>query len=114
MKPVSYTDGAEKVSIEEEMYGKYSKFVLSKEELKKIPPFKVMQNAALMVGNYFIKDEKDNRFKSGVTNAYEESPLSYIGEGEQLDIKVGDDFYLVFKTEEDVEEPNYTYTPAEE
>lgn len=43
MKPVSYTDGAEKVSIEEEMYGKYSKFVLSKEELKKIPPFKVMK-----------------------------------------------------------------------
>ena len=99
-----------------------------KEELKKIPPFKVMKNAALMVGNYFIKgisiayhfgegfvkNEKDNRFKSGVTNAYEESPLSYIGEGEQLDIKVGDDFYLVFKTEEDVEEPNYTYTPAEE
>ncbi|MEI3267965.1 MAG: hypothetical protein V8R70_02190 [Candidatus Gastranaerophilaceae bacterium] len=128
VKPVSYTDGAEKVSIEEEMYGKYSKFVLSKEELKKIPPFKVMKNAALMVGNYFIKgisiayhfgegfvkNEKENRFKSGVTNAYEESPLSYIGEGEQLDIKVGDDFYLVFKTEEDVEEPNYTYTPAEE
>ena len=99
-----------------------------KEELKKIPPFKVMKNAALMVGNYFVKglsiayhfgegfvkNEKDNRFKSGVTNAYEESPLSYIGEGEQLDIKVGDDFYLVFKTEEDVEEPNYTYTPAEE
>lgn len=59
------------------MYGKYSKFVLSKEELKKIPPFKVMKNAALMVGNYFVKglsiayhfgegfvkNEKDNRFK---------------------------------------------------
>lgn len=128
VKPVSYTEGKEIISIEEEMYGKYSKFVLSKEELKKIPPFKVMKNAALMVGNYFVKglsiayhfgegfvkNEKDNRFKSGVTNVYEESPLSYIGEGEQLDIKVGDDFYLVFKTEEDVEEPNYTYTPAEE
>lgn len=128
VKPISYTNGSETVAIEEEMYGKYSKFVLSKEELKKIPPFKVMKNAALMVGNYFVKglsiaysfgegfvkNEKDNRFKSGVTNAYEESPLSYIGEGEQLDIKVGDDFYLVFKTEEDVEEPNYTYTPSGE
>ena len=31
-----------------------------------------------------------------------------------MHMKVGDDFYLVFKTEEDVEEPNYTYTPAEE
>lgn len=128
VKPVSFTSGSEEVSIEEEMYGKYSKFVLSKEELKKIPPFKVMKNAALMVGNYFIKglsvaysfgegfvkNEKDNRLKSGVTNAYEESPLSYISAGEQLDLKVGDDFYLVFKTQEDVEEPNYTYTPAEE
>ena len=34
VKPVSYTEGKEIISIEEEMYGKYSKFVLSKEELK--------------------------------------------------------------------------------
>lgn len=128
VKPISFTTGSKTVSIKEEMYGKYSKFVLSKEELKKIPPFKVMKNAALMVGNYFVKglsiaysfgegvvkNEKDNRLKSGVANAYEESPLSYIETGEQLDIKVGDDFYLVFKTEEDVEEPNYTYTSVEE
>jgi len=128
VKPLSYTDEGKTVKIDEEMYGKYSKFVLSKEELKKIPPFKIMKSAAMMVGNYFfkgfsvacsfaegvVKNQDDNRLKSGVVNAYEESPLSYIEEGEQLDIKVGDDFYLVFKTEEDVEEPNYTYTPAEE
>ena len=128
VKPLSFTNNDETVQIEQEMYGKYSKFVLSKEELKKIPPFKVMKKAALTVGNYFVKglsvaysfaegvvkNKNDNRLKSGVVNAYEESPLSYIGEGAQLDIKVGDDFYLVFKTEEDVEEPNYTYTPAEE
>lgn len=128
VKPVSYTYEGKTVKIEEEMYGKYSKFVLSKEELKKIPPFKVMKSAAMMVGNYFfkgfsvacsftegvVKNQDDNRLKSGVVNAYEESPLSYIEEGEQLDIKTGDDFYFVFKTEEDVEEPNYIYTPAEE
>ena len=116
------------VKIKEDMYGKYSKTVLSKEELKKIPPAKVIKSAALMVGNYFVKglsigvsfvegfakNEKDNRFKSAVANAYEESPLSYVSEGEQLDIKVGDDFYLVFKTEEDEEEPNYTYTEPSE
>ena len=50
----------------------------------------------------------------GVTNAYEESPISLVEKGEQLDIKTGDDFYFVFKTEEDVQEPNYTYIPAEE
>lgn len=128
VKPLSYTVNNTTCEIEEEMYGKYSKTVLSKEEIKKIPPGKVIKNAALMVGNYFVKgisivysfgegvvkNEKDNRFKSGMANAYEKSPLSYVGEGEQLDIKVGDDFYLVFKTEEDEEKPNYTYTEPQE
>ena len=107
VQPLYYIDGDNNtVKIEEEIYGKYSKFVLSKEELKKIPPFKVMKTAALAVGNYFIKglsiaysfgegvvkNEQDNRLKSGVTNAYESSPLSIISEGEQLDIKVGEDW----------------------
>ncbi len=124
VKPLSYTTNNITCDIEEEMYGKYSKFVLSKEEIKKIPPATVIKKTALTVGDYFVKglsicysfvegvvkNEKDNRLKSGVTNAYEESPLSLISEGEQLDIKVGDDFYLVFKTEEDEDEPNYEYT----
>ena len=124
VKPLSYTTGNTTCIIEEEMYGKYSKFVLSKEEIKKIPPSTVIKKTALTVGDYFVKglsicysfvegvvkNEKDNRLKSGVTNAYEESPLSLISEGEQLDIKVGDDFYLVFKTKEDYDEPNYEYT----
>lgn len=123
VKPISYTTGNTTCMIEEEMYGKYSKFVLSKEEIKKIPPSTVIKKTALTVGDYFVKglsicysfvegvvkNEKDNRFKSGVTNAYEESPLSLISEGEQLDIKIGDDFYLVFKTKEDYDEPNYEY-----
>ena len=128
VKPSYYIYDDKTFDIEEEMYGKYSKFVLSKEELKKLPSFDLMKKAALSVGNYFVKgisiaysfvegivkNEEDNRLKSGVVNAYEESPLSYISEGEQLDIKVGDDFYLVFKTEEDVEEPNYTYSTPED
>ena len=128
VKPIFYTTGNTTCIIEEEMYGKYSKFVLSKEEIKKIPPTTVIKKAALTVGDYFVKglsicysfvegfvkNDKDNRFKSGVSNAYEESPLSLISEGEQLDIKVGDDFYLVFKTKEDEEEPNYEYTTEEE
>ena len=124
VQPISYIEDSKKIDIMEEMYGKYSKFVLSKEELKKIPPFTVMKKAALMVGNFFvkgisiaysfaegvIKNENNNRIKSGVVNAYEESPLSYIEEGIELDIKTGDDFYFVFTTKEDVQEPNYTYT----
>ena len=126
VQPVSYTYKDRTFEIKEEMYGKYSKKVLSTEELKKIPPSKVIQNTALMVGNYFIKglsmgvsfvkgvvgNEEDNRIKSGVVKVYKDSPLSYFSEGEQLDIQPGDDFYLIFKIEED-SEPNYTYTMEE-
>ena len=128
VKPLTYTQGAETLQIQEEMYGKYTTVVLSKEENKKLPYGKMIKNGALMVGSYFVKglsigvafvegvakNEQDNRLKSGVTNAYEESPISLVEKGEQLDIKTGDDFYFVFKTEEDVQEPNYTYIPAEE
>ena len=127
VKPLSYTVNNTVYPIEEEMYGKYSKVVLTKEEIKKLPYGKMIKNGALLVGNYFVKglsigvsfvegfakNEKDNRFKSGVTNAYEESPISLVEKGCQLEILKGDEFYFVFKTEEDVEEPNYTYTPAE-
>ena len=118
VQPLYYIEGDKTVKIDDEIYGKYSKHVLSKEELKKIPPFKVMKSAALAVGNYFIKglsiaysfgegvvkNDNDGRLKSGVVNAYESSPLAYISEGEQLDIKAGDDFYLVFKMKDDDEE----------
>lgn len=110
VQPVSYTHQGETTDFEEEIYAKYSSFVLSAEELKKIPPFKIIKSAALSVGNYFVKglkvgysfaegvvkNEEGNRFKSGAKNAYEESVFSFIGEGQQLDIKVGDEFYLVF------------------
>lgn len=127
VQPTSYITNGIYYPIETEMYGKYTKTVLSKEELKKIPPFEVIKNTGVLVGSFFIKglsigvsmvegfvkNEKDNRFKSGVVKAYEDSPLSYIEEGTELDIKPGDDFYFVFKTAED-DAPNYTYTPAAE
>lgn len=123
VQPAYYTKSGETIKIEEEYYGKYSKTVLSKEELKKIPPSRVVKKAALTVGNYFVKglsigvsfvegivkNKEDNRIKSGFVNAYEESPLAYVEEGEQLEIKVGDEFYLVFKIENSPDEPNYEY-----
>ena len=127
VKPLTYTQDNQTFKIEDEMYGKYTTVVLTKEEIKNLPYGKMIKNGALMVGNFFVKglsigeafvegvakNEQDNRLKSGVTNAYEESPISLVEKGEQLDIKTGDDFYFVFKTEEDVQEPNYSYTPAE-
>lgn len=123
VQPAYYTTSGETIKIEEEYYGKYSKTVLSKEELKKIPPSQVAKKAVLTVGNHFVKglsigvsfvegiakNQEDNRLKSGLINAYEESPLAYVEEGEQLEIKVGDEFYLVFKIENSSDEPNYEY-----
>ena len=132
VKPLYFVSNTGIVRVQEEYYGKYSKTVLSTEELKKIPPGKIVKQAALTVGNHFVKglsigvhfaqgvvqNEEDNRLKSGVTEAYKESPLSYVGKGEQLDIKSGDEFYFVFKTDEESEtaedKPNYSFTePAE-
>ena len=60
-----------------------------------------------------IKNEKDNRFKSSVTEVYQDSPLSYVEKGEELVIEKGQLFFLNFRTKDDVPEedkPNYEYT----
>ena len=70
----------------------------------------VAKNAALGVGNYFVKglsmgvaavqgavkNEEGGRVKSSVVSAYEASPLSYAEKGEDLDIQSGQHFYLKF------------------
>ena len=59
-----------------------------------------------------IKNEQDNRFKSSVTNVYNDSPLSYVEKGEELVIEKEQVFFLNFKLKDDVEEddaPNYEY-----
>ena len=123
---VKYTSEGNVVAVKEDVFGKYSKTVLSKEELKKIKPAKVLKKTALTVGNHFVKglstgvafakgvidNENDNRLKSGVVNAYKESPLAYIEKGAELTINPGDEFYFVFNISEP-DEPNYSYTVDE-
>ena len=127
VKPLSYTVDGTVCEIEEEYYGKYSAFVLSKEEIKEIPAGKVIKKAAMTVGDYFVKglsmgysaiegavkNEKDNRFKSSVNAVYEDSPFSYIEKGGEIVIPKDQVFLLNFKAknepEEDDEEPNYEY-----
>ena len=107
--PVSYTDTAgTKHTINEEFIGKFSpKFELDKGQLAK--------NAALTVGNHFfqglslgyhalegaVKNEEGNRVKSSVVSVYKNSPLSYVENGQELDIKEGDLFSFTFKTGSD-------------
>lgn len=86
--------------------------------------------AGATVGGFFIKglslgvsavrgaieNEDDNRFKSAATQVYEDSPISMVENGQEVNLQTGDIFYLKFKTESEIEEeeehsePNYTYT----
>ena len=116
--PVSYKDKNGKVSqIKAYCPAKYTTKI-NKGELAKC--------VGLGVGSFFvkglslgysavegaIKNEQDNRFKSSVTNVYNDSPLSYVEKGEELVIEKEQVFFLNFKLKDDVEEddaPNYEY-----
>ncbi len=89
----------------------------------------IAKSAVLTVGNHFVKglsmgvstiegvvkNEKDNRFKSGVNSLYESSPLSYVEKGHHIVIEKEQCFLLNFKIKNEDEEdlPNYEYTPLE-
>ena len=76
------------------------------------------KNAALGVGNYFVKglsmgvaavegavkNEEDNRLKSSVVSVYEASPLSLANKGEDIEIKQSQVFYLKFPKPEKVKD----------
>ena len=129
VQPYEYVSGGCAKTIDKKMYGKYSKTVLSKEEIKKMPKGQIIEKAAATVGSFYIKgfgqgislvkgvvkNQDGNRVKSGVKQVYEDSPLSYVEKGHELDIKPEDHFYFVFNIEDDVEEEaNYTFTaPAQ-
>ena len=59
--------------------------------------FEVYEKIYLLTA--YTKNEKDNRFKSGVANAYEESPISLVEKGDELGYFLfgGSDFVLVFQ-----------------
>lgn len=84
----------------------------------------IAKSTALSVGNYFVKglslgysavegavkNEQDNRFKSSVTSVYENSPVSYVEKGKEIEIQKDQVFLLNFKVKEDDENlPNYEY-----
>ena len=108
--PVSYTSNGEVNKINGSFYGKYTSKIVS-EKIKNIDPKKVGTKAAKTVGNHFIKgvapaislaegmikNEDGNRIESGVKQVYKDSPLSFVEKGEELDLKEGTNFYLIFK-----------------
>ncbi len=89
----------------------------------------LVKSAGLAVGGFFVKglslgynavegavkNEEGNRLKSSAVNVYENSALSYVENGEEISILVGDIFLLKFrsKSDKDDDEPNYEYTILE-
>lgn len=81
------------------------------------------KSAALGVGNYFVKglsmgysaiegavkNEQDNRFKSGAVSLYESSPFSYVEKGKEIVIAKEQVFLLNFKVKDAEDLPNYEY-----
>ena len=123
--PVSYTSCGETKMLEEGITGKYSKTIISKEEIKKnVKPAKVAKKAAVTAGGFFIKglspavsmaegmikNEDGNRLKSGVHQVYEDSPVAYVEKGEPVDIKSGDEFYFIFKTKNNTDDEDFEYS----
>lgn len=86
--------------------------------------------AGATVGGFFVKglslgvsavrgaidNDEDNRFKSAAVRVYDDSPISMVETGEEINLHEGDIFYLKFRSkneileEEERNEPNYTYT----
>ena len=110
--PISYTDLNNKEhNIQEGIVGKYSPQF-------KIDPVDVAKNAALTVGDHFVKgislgyhavegvvkNEEGNRFKSGAVSVYENSPFSYANKGEEVDIKKYDFFSFKFKLKDELDD----------
>ncbi len=112
IQPNAILSGEETTEITKKMRGRYTKLKMSKEDLKQVDKGKVAAKTAIKAGEYFaknmtpaiviaegmIKNEEGNRVKSGVTQLYKDSPLSYISKGKDITLKEGEEFYVVFKT----------------
>lgn len=109
-KPLYYSNGGEKYPVNSNITGNFT---------EPIDKGQLAQNAALSVGNFFIKgiklsvtavqgavkNEQGNRLKSAGTSVYKASPVSYVEKGEEISIKESDIFYLKF--------PNVKYNNTE-
>ena len=70
------------------------------------------QGVSMLKG--MVKNQEDNRLKSGVKQVYKDSPLAYVEEGKDVEIRPKDIFYLKFKTNksEDIDNEDDTDTAS--
>lgn len=124
--PTKYYDAGDKTckNVKEKLQGKYS-------SMTDVSVGSVAKTGAIMVGDKVIsgffgsgvalvqgavKNEQGNRAKSAAVSVYENSPLSYINKGKELEIQKGQVFVMSFKQIKDDEKdkPNYEYTLPED
>ena len=94
---------------------KYAKNVLNKETIKRnVTPKKAVKTAVSVAGGAIVEggkyivsfadgvitNEEGSRLKSGAKQVYDDSFLSLVKYGEEIDIKIGDKFYFVIKSED--------------
>lgn len=107
-KPTSYTYLGKTQKIED------PEFVAKYKEYKEIDKVKIATSAATTAGGMLLKvpflsqgvsfakgmwkNPENNRLKSGVVQIYKDSPLSYIEEGKDIEIKEDTVFVLKFKS----------------
>lgn len=122
--PTKYYDAGDNTcrTVTEKIEGKYS-------SMTDVTVGSVAKTGAIMVGDKVIsgffgsgvalvqgavKNEQGNRAKSAAVSVYENSPLSYINKGKELEIQKGQVFVMSFKQIKDEEEdkPNYEYTTS--
>ena len=111
---VSYENPRGLHEISKKLTAKYAKRVLNKEEVINIPPKKVAKTALSIAGGAVVEgfsygvsfvdglitNEEGNRLKSGAKQVYDDSFVSYIEYGQDVDIKTGDVFYFIIKSDE--------------
>lgn len=112
---LNYQNNFEPHEFFEPLVAKYSKTAINKEEIKKMPKKGLIKKGAGAIGDYFFKgvsygisfadgvatNEEGNRLKSGVKQLYDDSFLSLIEYGKDIEIKKGDEFYFIIKKEKD-------------
>jgi hypothetical protein len=110
-KLVSYEYKEQVYNFRKEFSLKYAKRVLNKKEIKKISPKKVAKTTASLVGGAVVEgfsygvslvdgiitNKEGNRIKSGVKQVYDDSFLSFVEYGDDVEIKICDVFYFIIK-----------------
>lgn len=123
-RPTSYSYNGKMVEIKNNtnLWGKYAPY-------KELDAAGMTLSAATFVGGQFlkvpflgqavsfakgvVKNPDGNRLKSGATQIYKDSFVSYVEEGKEITLKKDELFLLKFKVKDDVEE-NQADNPEEE